>query len=192
MRTLFFPGPESVRPVFCCTSVIPKDPNYACKLNTTASILQWGRLYNFLNYFADHSLGNCVPVVEDLTWPARAEYLVKVLRYHSEEAPKSQPTASHTKKRRFVLRSSRKGKMKEKEVAQVVKWQQAAPGRYFIEMKHEKKKRWPDHAFDEVLVAEEVGGIPECFEKVEEVTMEAVCPVHSGVKWVCEFWAMKE
>jgi hypothetical protein len=82
--------------------------------------------------------------------------------------------------------------VEEREVAQVVKWQQAAPGRYFIEMKHEKRKRWPDHAFDEALVTEEVGGIPECFEKVGEVTMEAVCPVHSGVKWVCEFWAMKE
>jgi hypothetical protein len=77
---------------------------------------------------------------------------------------------------------------KEVEEGKGVEWEQAAPGRYFVQMKHEKGQRWSGHAFDEVLITEQLEGIPACFEQIEEVTMEASCPSHSGGRWICELW----
>ncbi len=69
-----------------------------------------------------------------------------------------------------------------------MEWKQTAPSRYFVETKHKKGKRRPCQAFDEILILEEFGGIPASFKMVEEITMEVICPVHRGRKWVCEFW----
>lgn len=96
------------------------------------------------------------------------------------------------KKRKTAPPIGKKSKGKGKKEAAEAEWEQAAPGRYFVETKHEKGKRWPDHAFDEVLITEELDGIPGCFRRVEEITMEVVCAEHEEVKWVCEFWVKKE
>lgn len=191
MDTENFPASEPLRPVFCCTSVTPKDENHAYKLGTTSLILQRGRLVNFVDYIAEYSLSSGVPVVDDLAWSERAEYLVKVIRYRQEDAPEPSPGLPTRRNRKLVLVFGRRGRGKAKLAAKL-DWQQAAPGRHFVEMRHEKRQRLLDHAFDEVLITEGLEDIPGCFEKVEKVTMEAVCPAHSGVKWVCEFWAKME
>jgi hypothetical protein len=175
-----FPAPEPLRPVFCCTSVEPKNTDYMSKLSTVTSTLQGGRLYYFLDYIADYSQSDGILVVDDLKWSEKSEYLVKVLRYRQKTAPKS-PTR---KKLKVAKSKTGKGVKESKKM----KWEQAAPGRYFVQMKHKKGQRWADHAFDEVLITEELEGIPACFEMIEEITMETVCPVHSGRMWICEFW----
>ena len=187
-----FPAPEPVRPVFCCTTVEPNEKGQAHTLSNTTLILQRGRLRNFLDYTSESSLSNAVPVVEDLTWSERADYLVKVLKYRQEDAPESDSMSPPRKKRKAMFTTSRKGKTVAKKMAREVKWEQANPGRYFVEVKHVKCQRRSDHAFEEVLIAEGMEGIPACFNLVEDVTMEAECSVHSNVKWVCEFWAKKE
>ncbi|KAE9364849.1 hypothetical protein N431DRAFT_474415 [Stipitochalara longipes BDJ] len=187
-----FPAPEPIRSVFCCTTVEPNGQSQAHTLGSTALILQRGRLRNFLEYVAEYSLSNGLRVVEDHTWSQGAEYLVRVLRYGQEDAFESRITTSPRKKRKAVLTSRRKGKAMVKKTTHVKEWKQSAPGRYFVEVKHVKGQRRSDHAFDEVLVTEGMDGILDCFEMVEEITMEAECSVHSGVKWVCEFWAKKE
>ena len=187
VEDVVFPAHEPIRPVFCCTSVKAKDYEYAYKLGSSTSTLQRGRMCNFRNHIAEYSQGKGIPVNEDLHWPERADYLVKVVQYWQTEKSQSSPTR---KKRKFSLAKKikrlRKGNSsKDKDL---VGWKQAAPGRYFIETKHKKGKRRPCHAFDEILITEELEGIPACFEKVEEITMEAICPVHSERKWICEFW----
>jgi hypothetical protein len=56
----------------------------------------------------------------------------------------------------------------------------------FVETRHERGQRWPDHRFDEVLITamEDVEG----FERIERVEMEFGCEVHKEVRWRCEFW----
>ena len=130
-------------------------------------------------------------MVEDLTWSKRADYLVKVSQYRHEDVLKLESTTPPRKKRKIAL-SVRKGKTIAKQMEREVKWEQANPGRYFVEVKHVKGQRRSNHALEEVLITEGVGGIPDCFKMVEEVMMEAQCSVHSNVKWVCEFWAKSE
>jgi hypothetical protein len=175
-----FPAQEPLRLLFCCTSVEPNDPDYMSKLSTFTSVLQGGRLYNFLDYIADYSQSNGIPVVNDFKWSEKSEYLVKVLRYCHKAAPKSPP------RKKLKVTNCKRGK--EVEEGKGVEWEQAAPGRYFVQMKHEKGQRWSGHAFDEVLITEQLEGIPACFEQIEEVTMEASCPSHSGGRWICELW----
>ncbi len=87
----------------------------------------------------------------------------------------------------------RKGKFNTvKKATHVKEWKQSAPGRYFVEVKHVKGQRQADDAFDEVLITDGIDGILSSFEMIEEITMEAECSVHSGLKWICEFWAKKE
>jgi hypothetical protein len=66
------------------------------------------------------------------------------------------------------------------------KWVEVEPGRYFVETRHEKGKRWPDHAFEEVLIIEE--GIPKEFSRLVEVKLDVVCRLHGSVRFVCQFW----
>ena len=182
-----FPAHEPIRPVFCCTSVKTKDSEYAYKLGSTTSTLQRGRMCIFRNYIAEYSQGNGIPVNEDLHWPEGADYLVKVVQYRQAEESQSLPP----RKKRKVSPAKKIKTLRQRNypnVEDLVKWEQVAPGRYFVETKHEKGKRRPCHAFDEILITESLGGIPRCFERAEEVNMEAMCPVHSGRKWICEFW----
>jgi hypothetical protein len=156
-------------------------------------ILQRGRLHNFLDYISEYSLINEVPVVEGLTSLGTAEYLVKVSQYRREDALGANTTPQTRKRRKIVLTLGRKGKVNmAKKATHVKEWKQSAPGRYFIEAKHVKGQRRANHAFDEALITEGVDGIPNCFEMIEEIMMEAECSVHSGLKWICEFWAKKE
>jgi hypothetical protein len=64
-------------------------------------------------------------------------------------------------------------------------WLQVSPGKFFIETVHEKGKRWPDHAFDEILILEE--GLEGVFSRVEGVGMLVECGVHEE-RWAVGFW----
>ena len=187
VEDVVFPAHEPIRPVFCCTSVKTTDSEYAYKLGSTTSTLQRGRMCIFRNYIAEYSQDKGIPVNEDLDWPEGADYLVKVVQYR--EAEESQSLSPRKKlKMSPAKKSGRLRKGNDSKHKDLVEWEQAAPGRYFVETKHKKGKHWPCHAFDETLVTEDFGGIPACFERVEEVTMEVMCPVHSEKKWICEFW----
>jgi hypothetical protein len=181
-----FPAHEPIRPVFCCTSVKSKDPEYACKIGTATSTIQRGSMCNFRKYIAEHSQSKGIPVDEDLKWQEGADYFVKVVQYQQKGE------SNHYASEKKVYPTKKvKGLRKRKELIEEesVEREQAAPGRYFVETKHKKGKRRPCHAFKEILITENLDGIPACFERVEEITMEAMCSVHSGRrKWICEFW----
>jgi hypothetical protein len=187
VEDVIFPAHEPIRPVFCCTSVKTKDSEYAYKLGSTTSTLQRGRMCIFRNYIAEYSQDNGIPVSEDLHWPEGADYLIKVVQYRQAEASQSLPP----KKKRKVSTTKKIKRLRHRDHPNdegLVEWEQAAPGRYFVETEHKKGKRRLCHAFEEILVTENLGGIPACFERVEEITMEVMCPVHSEKKWICEFW----
>jgi hypothetical protein len=61
-----FPAPEPIRPIFCCAEVEPKDQDYISKLGTNTTILQYGRLSNFVEYMGEYCQSNAVPVDEEL------------------------------------------------------------------------------------------------------------------------------
>lgn len=187
VEDVVFPAYEPIRPVFCCTYVRAKDAEYAYKLGSTTSTLQRGRMCNFRNHIAEYSQSKGIPVNEDLHWSEGADYLVKVLQYRQTEDSQALPPR---KKRKVSpaknIKRLRKGNYSKDE--DLVEWEQAAPGRYFVETKQKKGKRRPCHGFDEILITERLEGIPACFERVEEITMETICPVHSERKWICEFW----
>jgi hypothetical protein len=144
-------------------------------------------MVNFRNHIAEYSQSKGIPVNDDLHWPNSADYLVKVVQY--QETEESQALSPIKKRKISPAKKTtrlRKGNCSKSE--DLVEWEQASPGRYFVETKHKKGKRRPRHAFDEILITEQLEGIPACFEKVNEITMEAICPVHHERKWVCEFW----
>jgi hypothetical protein len=84
------------------------------------------------------------------------------------------------------IRAQEKGQGKKGGEGDKAEWEQTSPGRYFVETRHERGQRWPDHRFDEVLITgmEDVEG----FERIERVDMEFGCEVHKKVTWRCEFW----
>jgi hypothetical protein len=176
-----FPAPEPILPNFCCAEVEPKDQEYMSKLDTNTTILQYGRLSNFVEYMAEYCQSNAVPVNEDLKWGEKVEYVVKVLRYRQKNVAKSA-----ARKNRKVKRAKGDGKGKEEGEGEKVEWEQTSPGRYFVETRHERGQRWPNHRFDEVLITEmeDVEG----FERIERVEMEFGCEVHKEVRWRCESW----
>jgi hypothetical protein len=169
-----FPAPAPIRPLFCCTKTTPENQNYISTPGIIESTLQRSRLYNFVTNISAYSLSNGVPVA-GLSWSEDSEYLISVLRYQKKEMRK-------VKRKKRDKWTKRKGKGKGREE----KWVQVELGRYFVETRHEKGKRWPDHAFEEVLIVEEA--IPGRFRRVEEVGLEVRCQVHGGIKFVCEFW----
>jgi hypothetical protein len=186
VEDVVFPAHEPIRPVFCCTSVKTKDSEYAYKLGSITSTLQRGRMCIFRNYIAEYSQDNGIPVNEDLHWPEGADYLVKVVQYRQAEESQSLPPRK--KRKMSPAKKSKRLRKGNAEHKDLVEWEQAAPGRYFVETEHKKGKRRPCHAFDEILVTEDLGGISACFARVEDITMEVMCHVHSEEKWVCEFW----
>ena len=187
VEDVVFPAHEPIRPVFCCTSVKAKDSEYAYKLGSSTSTLQRGRMCNFRNHIAEYSQGKGIPVNDNLHWPEGADYLVKVVEYRQAKESQASPPRKKSKiSPAKTIKRLRKGSCSKDE--DLVEWKQAVPGRYFVETKHKKGKRRPCHAFDEVLITEELDGIPACFERVKKINMEVMCPVHSGRKWICEFW----
>ena len=113
----------------------------------------------FRNYIAEYSQDKGIPVNEDLHWPEGADYLVKVVQYRQAEESQSLPPR---KKRKIspAKKSKRLRKENDSNDEDLVKWEQEAPGRYFVETEHKKGKRRPCHAFDEILITENLGGIP--------------------------------
>ncbi len=142
------------------------------------SLLQRNRVYNFVTNISAYSLSNGISVAR-ITWSEDAEYLIQVLKWRKKDVLK-------TKRKRKDNWTKRKGKSREKRKRSEEKWVQAELGRFFVETRHEKGKRWPDHAFEEVLLTEE--GIPREFSKVDEVRLEVGCVLHGEVRYVSEFW----
>jgi hypothetical protein len=119
-------------------------------------------------------------VNEELKWREKVGYVVKVLRYRQKNVAKSP-----TRKKWKATRAKGKGQGKKEEEGEKVEWEQTTPGRYFVETRHERGQRWPDHRVDEVLITqmEDVEG----FERIERAEMEFGYEAHKEVRWRCEF-----
>lgn len=130
---------------------------------------------------SEYSLTNCVPVASsNVKWSKDAEYLVEVHRFNRKD-----PSKIIKRKNNGWTKAQRGKKVEENKVDMGQKWVERGLGRYFVETVHQRRKRVPEHAFDEVLITEE--RIPGIFKKVEEIALEVECPKH-GVKYVCEFF----
>lgn len=79
----------------------------------------------------------------------------------------------------------KKGKGKGKGKGKM-EWEQTSLGRYFVETKHSKNQRLPDHPYEEVLVVVEM---IEGFERVEEVELTLDCDGEHERRFVVKFWA---
>jgi hypothetical protein len=134
---------------------------------------------------AEYSKSKAVSVSEELKWGEKVKYVVKVLPYCQKNEARLR-----ARKKRKATRATGKGQGMMEGEGENVQWKQTSPGRYFVQTRHERGQRWPDHRFDEVLITEmeDVQG----FERVKMVDMEFGCEVHKETRWQCEFWVKAE
>jgi hypothetical protein len=126
----------------------------------------------------------------DISWSTSAEYVIQILRYSKKPSMarkgrgrKANVSANAKVKGWKIEDAEGKGMKKGKLVE---KWEQVNPGRFFIETVHDKGKRWPDHAFEEILILEE--GLERGFSRVEGVETHVSCKVHEGERLGVEIW----